>query len=145
MQKEKRQQQQPYLILDRKSSVCNSNATFPTLIFALNTRQHDIDVSIAKIASFKRMRDFKDMPLIVEALRESKSLLEVSADGLKVRRKAALVPVNDYHQRSIYAVCIACRWTRYGCFFVVVVENTCLSRRETIAFSVVPHPQEPMD
>jgi hypothetical protein len=50
------------------------------------------------------MRDFKDSDLIVEALRESKDLLEVSEDGLKVRRKAPVGRTDDYHNRSIYAV-----------------------------------------
>jgi len=63
-----------------------------------------VDVAIARIASFKRMRDHKDKDLIVEALRESKELLEVSEDGLLVRRKVPLVPQKDHFQRSIYAV-----------------------------------------
>ncbi|KAK3806448.1 MAG: hypothetical protein J3Q66DRAFT_407150 [Benniella sp.] len=60
-------------------------------------------VAIARIASFKRMRDHKDKDLIVEALRESKELLEVSEDGLLVRRRIPLVPQKDHFQRSIYA------------------------------------------
>lgn len=65
-----------------------------------------VDVSIARIASFKRMRDHKDKDLIVEALRESKELLEVSEDDQLVRRKIPLVPQKDHFQRSIYAVSI---------------------------------------
>lgn len=64
------------------------------------------DVSIAKISSFKRMREFTDKDLIVEALRESPELLQVSEDGLTVRRKSAVVPTKDHFQRSIYAVSI---------------------------------------
>ncbi|KAG0234830.1 hypothetical protein B0O80DRAFT_424378 [Mortierella sp. GBAus27b] len=60
-------------------------------------------VSISRIASFKRMREHKDMELIVEALRESKELLEVSEDNQMVRRRVPLVPQKDHFQRSIYA------------------------------------------
>ncbi|KAI7820131.1 hypothetical protein BC939DRAFT_239909 [Gamsiella multidivaricata] len=66
-------------------------------------KKDDGYVAISRIASFKRMRDYKDMELIVEALRESKELLEVSENGEKVRRKTPLVPVKDHFQRSIYA------------------------------------------
>ncbi|KAF9092914.1 hypothetical protein BGX29_010247, partial [Mortierella sp. GBA35] len=81
----------------------DSNLPSDKFLSELVKKTQDGYVSIAKIASFKRMRDFKDMALIVEALRESKSLLEVSADGEKVRRKIALLPSNDYFQRSVYA------------------------------------------
>ena len=50
------------------------------------------------------MREFTDKDLIVEALRESPELLQVSEDGLTVRRKSAVVPAKDHFQRSIYAV-----------------------------------------
>ncbi|KAG0300306.1 hypothetical protein BGZ98_009294 [Dissophora globulifera] len=60
-------------------------------------------VNISRIASFKRMRDYKDMELIVEALRESQELLEVNESGDKVRRKTPIVPGKDHFQRSIYA------------------------------------------
>ncbi|KAF9124978.1 hypothetical protein BG015_004994, partial [Linnemannia schmuckeri] len=81
----------------------DSNLPVDKFLSELVNKSKDGYVSIAKIASFKRMRDFKDNALIVEALRESKSLLEVSEDGLKVRRKVPVGPIDDYHNRSIYA------------------------------------------
>ncbi|KAF9310811.1 hypothetical protein BGZ91_006994, partial [Linnemannia elongata] len=81
----------------------DSNLPVDKFLNELVNKAKDGYVSIAKIASFKRMRDFKDSALIVEALRESKTLLEVSEDGLKVRRKVPIGPIDDYHNRSIYA------------------------------------------
>lgn len=66
-------------------------------------------VQISQIASFKRMQRFKPLEAIVEALRHSKELLEVSEDGTAVRRKIPLVkPTNEEFQelnnRIVYAV-----------------------------------------
>jgi lupus La protein len=66
-------------------------------------------VQIEQIASFKRMQRFKPLKAIVEALRQSKELLEVSEDGTAVRRKAPLVrPTTEKFQelnnRTVYAV-----------------------------------------
>jgi len=63
-----------------------------------------LGVSIAKIASFKRMREFTDKDLIIKALRESQEMLEVSEDNLTVRRKTEIAPSKDHFQRSIYVV-----------------------------------------
>ena len=64
---------------------------------------------IKNIASFKRMKRFPSLEAIVEALRGSKELLEVSEDGACVRRKVPLVkPSEDTHKeisnRTVYAV-----------------------------------------
>jgi len=66
-------------------------------------------VPIKNIASFKRMQRFKPLETIVEALRGSKELLEVSEDGTSVRRKVPLVkPSEEVHKelsnRTVYAV-----------------------------------------
>lgn len=66
------------------------------------------------------MRDFKDSALIVEALRESKTLLEVSEDGLKVRRKVPIGPIDDYHNRSIYAVSLVLRFVERRVLFGMI-------------------------
>jgi len=55
------------------------------------------------------MQRFKPLETIVEALRGSKELLEVSEDGTSVRRKVPLVkPSEEVHKelsnRTVYAV-----------------------------------------
>jgi hypothetical protein len=63
-------------------------------------------VSIALIASFKRMRDHlhRGIPWIAEALRKSDGLLEVDEKGEKVRRAKELKPPTDAFGRSAYVV-----------------------------------------
>ncbi|KAI9226836.1 MAG: hypothetical protein DHS80DRAFT_879, partial [Piptocephalis tieghemiana] len=60
-------------------------------------------VSIEKIASFKRMRQFGPLEVVVDALRASPELLEVNAEGTHVRRRTPVVENSDYFHRSIYA------------------------------------------
>uniref|UniRef100_A0A060T426 ARAD1C40832p n=1 Tax=Blastobotrys adeninivorans TaxID=409370 RepID=A0A060T426_BLAAD len=72
------------------------------------TQQNDGWIPIATLATFSRMRRFRPLSAIVDALRESKELLEVSEDGEKVRRKIPLVePKKEDKEnafaRSIYA------------------------------------------
>jgi len=66
-------------------------------------------VSIKQIASFKRMQRFQPLESIVESLRKSKELLEVSEDGTSVRRKIPLVKPSseefeELNNRTVYAV-----------------------------------------
>jgi lupus La protein len=62
-------------------------------------------VPIDKIASFKKMKLIsEDIDLITAALKESEELLEVSEDGLKVRRKTPLVAPESIFQKTVYAV-----------------------------------------
>ncbi|RKP12255.1 hypothetical protein BJ684DRAFT_734, partial [Piptocephalis cylindrospora] len=60
-------------------------------------------VEIAKIATFKRMRQFGPLEVVVEALRTSPELLEVNEEGTRVRRRTPVVKNNDQFHRSIYA------------------------------------------
>ncbi|ANB14339.1 Lhp1p [Sugiyamaella lignohabitans] len=65
-------------------------------------------VPIATICMFARMKRFRPVSAVVEALRGSKELLEVSEDGELVRRKIPLVEPKkeekqDAFARSIYA------------------------------------------
>lgn len=58
---------------------------------------------IGTLASFTRMRKIsEDVEVITAALRESKELLEVSEDGLKVRRKTELPENVDLSPFNIY-------------------------------------------
>lgn len=64
-----------------------------------------IGVPINTIASFKKMKLIsEDIGLITEAVKESPELLEVSEDGLNVRRKTELVRPEALFERTIYAV-----------------------------------------
>jgi lupus La protein len=61
-------------------------------------------VSLATIASFKRMKQLtEDIKVVEAALRESKELLEVSEDGAQIRRKTPLPDSVDDLKCSIYA------------------------------------------
>jgi lupus La protein len=61
-------------------------------------------VAIEKIASFKRMKSLtEDTAKVVEALRQSPELLEVSEDGANVRRKSAIPEAYDDKANSVYA------------------------------------------
>jgi lupus La protein len=72
------------------------------------TQQNDGWVPISTIASFSRMKKFRPVSAVVDALRQSKELLEVSEDGESVRRKLPLVEpkkeeIEAARARSIYA------------------------------------------
>ncbi|KAA8912382.1 hypothetical protein TRICI_003499 [Trichomonascus ciferrii] len=72
------------------------------------TQQNNGWVPISTIASFSRMKKFRPVSAIVDALRQSKELLEVSEDGESVRRKLPLVEpkkeeIEAARARSIYA------------------------------------------
>lgn len=84
----------------------DSNLPFDKFLFTLTRKDPEGWAPIATIASFKRMRAIKDLvglDGIAEALRGSKELLDVSEDGVSVRRRKELVPVKDAFDRSIYA------------------------------------------
>lgn len=72
------------------------------------TQQNNGWVPISTIASFSRMKKFRPVSAVVDALRQSKELLEVSEDGESVRRKLPLVEpkkeeIEAARARSIYA------------------------------------------
>ncbi|WFD23724.1 hypothetical protein MEQU1_002418 [Malassezia equina] len=84
----------------------DANLPFDKFLFTLTRKDPEGWVPIETLASFKRMkplREVLDVAGIADALRASSSLLEVDADGVRVRRKTPLVPVTDAHTRSIYA------------------------------------------
>ncbi|CAN6618030.1 la protein homolog [Trichomonascus vanleenenianus] len=72
------------------------------------TQERDGWVPISTIAQFARMRKFRPISAIVDALRQSKELLEVSEDGECVKRRLPLVEpkkeerINAFN-RSVYA------------------------------------------
>ncbi len=86
-----------------------SDQNYPTDKFLWKTSQaNDGWVPIAVIASFKRMRKYRPLEIVIEALKESEKLLEVSDDGELVRRKEPLIApkkeeTQSAFQRSIYA------------------------------------------
>lgn len=53
------------------------------------------------------MKQFKDRPLIIEALRESKELIEVNEDGTSIRRKAPVNSTRNYNEYSLYVVILS--------------------------------------
>lgn len=62
-------------------------------------------VPISTLANFQKMKLLsQDIDLITAALKESEELLEVSEDGLSIRRKTDLVPPEALRERTIYAV-----------------------------------------
>lgn len=72
------------------------------------TQKNDGWVSIELIHSFKRMHRFQPYEAVVEALRQSPDLLEVSEDGKQVRRKIPLVEPKaeakkEAFKRTVYA------------------------------------------
>ncbi|TKY89862.1 hypothetical protein EX895_001159 [Sporisorium graminicola] len=84
----------------------DSNLPFDKFLFTLTRKDPEGWVPIATIASFKRMRAINDLlglDGIADVLRQSKDLLDVSADGQNVRRRKELVPVKDAFDRSVYA------------------------------------------
>lgn len=82
----------------------DSNLPLDKFMWELTKKNDAGWVAISTVASFKRMRQFTNIPLIVEALRESPELLEVNEQGTMVRRKKPLVDKKDTQYRSIYAV-----------------------------------------
>ena len=84
----------------------DANLPFDKFLFTLTRKDPEGWVPIETLASFKRMRPMREVlntQEMAEALRKSEALLEVDAEGLRVRRKAELKPVTDAHTRSIYA------------------------------------------
>lgn len=84
----------------------DANLPFDKFLFTLTRKDPEGWVPIETLASFKRMRPMREVlstQEMAESLRMSESLLEVDAEGLRVRRKAELKPVSDAHTRSIYA------------------------------------------
>lgn len=84
----------------------DANLPFDKFLFTLTRKDPDGWVPIETLASFKRMKPIRAVlstEQIAEALRASEELLEVDAEGARVRRKTPLVPVTDAHERSIYA------------------------------------------
>lgn len=72
------------------------------------TKKNDGWVPIKTIHSFKRMRRYEPFEEVVAAIRKSESLLEVSEDGLQVRRRVPLkVPAAEENKsrfaRTVYA------------------------------------------
>ena len=61
--------------------------------------------AIATVASFKRMREYKDMglPWVVNSLRASTEL-EVDEAGVNVRRRTEVREPKGQFERSVYAV-----------------------------------------
>jgi lupus La protein len=86
-----------------------SDSNLPKDKFLWRTVQSNQEgwVSIATIASFNRMKKFRPLSAVVDALRTSEFLV-VSEDGELVRRKNAILPPKDSEkqlrfQRSVYA------------------------------------------
>lgn len=86
-----------------------SDSNLPKDKFLWRTVQSNQEgwVSIATIASFNRMKKFRPLDKVVDALRES-TFLVVSEDGEMVRRKNPILPPKDSEkqlrfQRSVYA------------------------------------------
>lgn len=79
-------------------------------------------MSIATIASFKRMREFqpRGVEWVANVLRTSAEL-EVSEDGTTVRRRTEVQKPKDAFDRSVYAVRLS---LRPAPVLVVCVTNT---------------------
>ncbi|KAI9279023.1 hypothetical protein BC943DRAFT_284327 [Umbelopsis sp. AD052] len=82
----------------------DSNLPYDKFLYTLTSTNKDRWVPINTIASFKKMKLIsEDIDLITEAVKESPELLEVSEDGLNVRRKTELVRPEALFERTIYA------------------------------------------
>lgn len=79
-------------------------------MWTLHTANEEHWVSIATIASFKRMREFqpRGVEWVANVLRTSAEL-EVSEDGTKVRRRTEVQKPKDAFDRSVYAVRLSLR------------------------------------
>lgn len=64
------------------------------------SRKDDGWVPIATVHSFKRMQRFQPFEEVVAAIKESPELLEVSEDGLKVRRKTEIKAPDEEESRE---------------------------------------------
>ncbi|KAI8384561.1 uncharacterized protein BYT42DRAFT_544446 [Radiomyces spectabilis] len=81
----------------------DSNLPYDKYLWSLFKKTPEGWIDIKTIASFKKMKKIStDQDLIVEALKESPEMLEVSEDNEKVRRKTQLEK-QDHISRSIYA------------------------------------------
>ena len=83
----------------------DANLPFDKFLFTLTRKDPEGWVPIETLASFKRMRPMREVlntQEMAEALRKSEALLEVDAEGLRVRRKAELKPVTDAHTPVSY-------------------------------------------
>ncbi|KAF8927971.1 hypothetical protein EDD21DRAFT_448601 [Dissophora ornata] len=100
---ESRDEQKAKILKQVEFYFSDSNLPQDKFMSELIKKSTDGYVNISRIASFKRMREFTDVDMIVEALRESKELLEVNEVGDKVRRKTPITPSKDHFHRSIYA------------------------------------------
>lgn len=74
-------------------------------MWTLHTANAEHWVPIATVASFKRMREYKDMglPWVVNSLRASTEL-EVDEAGVNVRRRTEVREPKGQFERSVYAV-----------------------------------------
>jgi len=74
-------------------------------MWTLHTANAEHWVSLATVASFKRMRDFSSFGLewLATALQSSKEL-EVDSEGKNVRRRHEIKEPKGQFERSIYAV-----------------------------------------
>jgi len=82
----------------------DSNLPYDKFLFTLTTKNTGRWVPIGTLANFQKMKLLsQDIDLITAALKESEELLEVSEDGLSIRRKTDLVPPEALRERTIYA------------------------------------------
>ena len=93
----------PHIIT--KSNVGRKHNAPYRFMWTLHTTDEEHWVSIATIASFKRMREFQPRGIdwVANVLRTSAEL-QVSEDGTKVRRRAEVQKPKDAFDRSVYAV-----------------------------------------
>ncbi|THH20958.1 hypothetical protein EW146_g527 [Bondarzewia mesenterica] len=83
----------------------DSNLPFDKFMWTLHTANAEYWVPIATVASFKRMREFKDMGVdwVARALREGSKELEVDEAGTNVRRRTEVKEPKGQFDRSVYA------------------------------------------
>ncbi|KAI9435818.1 hypothetical protein H4582DRAFT_2112245 [Lactarius indigo] len=82
----------------------DANLPYDKFMWTLHTANEEHWVPIATIASFKRMREFqpRGVEWVANVLRTS-TVLQVSEDGTKVRRRAEVQKPKDAFDRSVYA------------------------------------------
>ncbi|KZT68546.1 hypothetical protein DAEQUDRAFT_738607 [Daedalea quercina L-15889] len=82
----------------------DSNLPYDKFMWTLHTANPEHWVSLATVASFKRMREWQRRgdEFLLSALRLSQEL-EVSEDGTKIRRRSEVKKPKDQFERSIYA------------------------------------------
>ncbi|KAF7295227.1 WD-REPEATS-REGION domain-containing protein [Mycena indigotica] len=83
----------------------DSNLPYDKFMWTLHSKTPEHWVSLATVASFKRMREFTPLGVewVARALREQSTQLEVDADGTNVRRKTEVQEPKDQFERSVYA------------------------------------------